>query len=31
MPALPELAAELAGITEAANAIYDDEKLDMSP
>jgi len=26
-----ELAAELAGISEAANLIYDDEKLDTSP
>jgi hypothetical protein len=31
LPELPELAAELAGISEAANVIYDDEKLDTSP
>jgi predicted nuclease of restriction endonuclease-like (RecB) superfamily len=31
LPELPELAAELSGITEAANAIYDDETLDTSP
>jgi hypothetical protein len=31
LPELSELATELAGITEAANVIYDDEKLDTSP
>jgi predicted nuclease of restriction endonuclease-like (RecB) superfamily len=31
LPELPELAAELTGISEAANVIYDDEKLDTSP
>jgi hypothetical protein len=30
LPELPELAAELTGITEAANVIYDDKKLDTS-
>lgn len=31
LPELPELAAGLAGITEAANVIYDDDKLDTGP